>query len=566
VAEPLPIEPFLRIRSASAPAFVDGGARLAFVGDMTGVPQVYVMDAAGGWPDQLTFASDRVAALVASADGEHLAFARDAGGDERHALHLTRPERNLTPRPGIRYPGAFSPDGRLLGFTHTERNDTDFDVAVVDVVTGERRELAQPGGYAIVEDAGPRGLLVVVYDGPFDHRLLVVDLETGAAVDAAPHEGGEQYVMPRFGADGEIVCGCDRGSEFVRLAEIDVGGSLRFLSDDDADVEAVAVRGSSRAVVRNEGGASRLTIDGVAVPLPDGVVTTLAFDPSGSRLALDLAPPDGACDVWVVDASGPRQVTRAPLGGLPEGVLRRPSQHEFTSFDGLQVPYMLYGARDVPTLVLVHGGPESQARPRPDGLVQFLAARGIAVAVPNVRGSTGYGRTYTHLDDVEKRLDSVADLAGLASELAGVPLGVMGGSYGGYMTLAAITEYPDLWRCAVDIVGIANFVTFLERTGSYRRALREAEYGSLERDRAFLESISPIRKVDHIVAPLLVIHGANDPRVPLHEAEQIAAALRERERDVELLVYDDEGHGLVKLANRLDAYPRIAAFLARHLG
>ncbi len=160
------------------------------------------------------------------------------------------------------------------------------------------------------------------------------------------------------------------------------------------------------------------------------------------------------------------------------------------------------------------------------------------------------------------------DLAELAIDLGaerGVPVGVMGGSYGGYMTLAAITEYPALWRAAVDIVGIANFVTFMERTGTYRRALREAEYGSLEHHRELLERLSPIHQVDAIVAPLMVIHGANDPRVPVQEAEQIVAALQERGREVVYLRYEDEGHGLVRLANRIDAYPQVAAFLERYL-
>jgi len=142
---------------------------------------------------------------------------------------------------------------------------------------------------------------------------------------------------------------------------------------------------------------------------------------------------------------------------------------------------------------------------------------------------------------------------------------VMGGSYGGYMTMAAITEHPELWTCAVNIVGIVNFVTFLERTGAYRRALREAEYGSLERDRAFLESISPIRKIGEIACPLMVIHGANDPRVPVNEAEQVVEALRARAAPVEYLRYEDEGHGITRLPNRLDCYPRVAAFLHQYL-
>ncbi len=196
---------------------------------------------------------------------------------------------------------------------------------------------------------------------------------------------------------------------------------------------------------------------------------------------------------------------------------------------------------------------------------------GYAVLAPNVRGSTGYGKTYSHLDDVEKRMDSVADLAHAAYWLQAQPgidvdrLVVYGGSYGGFMVLAALTAYPDLWAAGVTIVGISSFATFLENTSEYRRAHREAEYGSLARDREFLERTAPINHVDQISAPLMVMHGANDPRVPLSEAQQLVRALKARGVPVEFLVFDDEGHGLVKLKNKLIAYLAIMRFLSTHL-
>lgn len=564
------IRPFLRIRSAYGAVWLDGGERLAFLGDQTGIPQAYAMPAAGGWPDQLTFESERVSGLAASADGRHLVLARDTGGDEKDSLYLARPERALTRGDAIHRLGACSPDGRLHAFTHTERNGTDFDLAVIDLETGERRELAELEGWYGVADWGPRGILLARAHSNVSHDLQLADPETGAVRLLTPHDGVEQYQPACFDRDGTVLCACDRGSEFARLARIGLDGKLEFLTPDDADVEAVAVSATGRrAWVRNVGGYSELVLDGQRVEgLPDGTVAWLAFAPDGARLAVTVAPPDAPPDVWVVGADAPRRVTRAPLGGVAPADLRRPVLRELESFDGLRVPYLLYGPSDAPTLCHVHGGPEAQARPALNPVIQYLAARGISVAAPNVRGSTGYGRTYVGLDDVEKRPDSVRDLAELACALGagrGVPVGVMGGSYGGYMTLAAITRYPELWRAAVDVVGIANLVTFLERTGAYRRKLREAEYGSLERDRELLERISPIHEVDRIVAPLLVIHGANDPRVPVSEAEQIVDALRARGREVEYLRYDDEGHGLVRLANRIDAYTRVAAFLEAHL-
>jgi dipeptidyl aminopeptidase/acylaminoacyl peptidase len=561
------IAAFLRIRSAHSPLWLDGGERLAFLSDITGIPQLWAMPATGGWPDQLTFAAERVSGAVAGAGGSLLAFGRDVGGNERDRLWLAEPERPLAEADAIHALGAFSPDGALLAFTHTERNGTDFDLAVLEVATGHRREL-ELEGWNVVCDFTAHGILVARAHSNVAHDLYLVDPADGEPRPLTAHAEAAQYLPARLCDDGTVLCASDRGNEHQRLARLREDGSLEFLTADDADVEAIEVHGDRVAYVRNVEGSSRLVLDGEVVDgLPDGVFGGLAFSPDGRRLALHIAPADGATDVYVV-GDGVARVTRSSLGGVPRDVFRTPELHELTASDGVRVPYFLFGPRDAPTLCHVHGGPESQARPALNAVIQYLAARGISVAVPNVRGSTGYGKTFTALDDVEKRPDAVRDLAELAIDLGarrGVPVGVMGGSYGGYMTLAAISEYPDLWRAAVCIVGIANFVTFLERTGSYRRKLREAEYGSLEHDRDLLERLSPIHHVDRITAPLMVIHGANDPRVPVHEAEQIVAALQERGREVVYLRYDDEGHGLVRLANRIDAYPQVAAFLERTL-
>jgi dipeptidyl aminopeptidase/acylaminoacyl peptidase len=254
-----------------------------------------------------------------------------------------------------------------------------------------------------------------------------------------------------------------------------------------------------------------------------------------------------------------------------------PERHRYRSFDGEEVPLFAYRpprplADPPPVVVLIHGGPESQYVPSFSPVVQYLVAQGFGVVAPNVRGSTGYGKRWQHLDDVEKRLDSVRDLASLHDWLEADGgfdpdrAVLYGGSYGGYMVLAGLAFQPERWAAGIDIVGISNLVTFLEHTAPWRRRFREREYGSLERDRDFLVAASPITHVDAIRAPLFVIHGANDPRVPLGEAEQIHAALTEKDVECELLVYGDEGHGLAKLANRLDAYPRAVEWLDRVLG
>jgi dipeptidyl aminopeptidase/acylaminoacyl peptidase len=285
-------------------------------------------------------------------------------------------------------------------------------------------------------------------------------------------------------------------------------------------------------------------------------------------------------DIFQVRVAAPRaeRITRGWLAGLEPSELAAAELVQYPTFDGRQIPAFLFSPPDAKrdgsgsAVFFVHGGPESQSRAVFNPVIQFLANRGFNVIAPNVRGSSGYGKTYLKLDDIEKRMDSVKDLAAGAEWVvkAGLAhpkrIAVMGGSYGGFMVLAALTTNPELWAAGVDIVGIANFVTFMERTGPWRRKLREAEYGSLEHHRDLLEAISPIHKADRIVAPLFVVHGANDPRVPIHEAEQLVAKLTELDRPVEYHRYENEGHGLAKLPNKLDAYPKIADFLDRHLG
>lgn len=303
----------------------------------------------------------------------------------------------------------------------------------------------------------------------------------------------------------------------------------------------------------------------------------LSFSADSKRLAFSFHGATKTSDihVWDLESDELRAVTRASHGGLSPDRFVPPELVYYPTFDDQEIPAWFYQpepqAEPAPAVVVVHGGPEGQSRPNLSFLAQYLVQHGYAVLVPNVRGSTGYGNAYSHLDDVEKRMDSVADLAHAAAWMkrqagvAGDRIAVYGGSYGGFMVLAALTTYPDVFAMGVDIVGISNFVTFLGKTSGYRRAHREAEYGSLEKDRAFLERISPLNHIEKIKVPVMVIHGANDPRVPLSEAEQLVAALEARGIETEFLVFEDEGHGLVKLANKLVAYPAIVDFLDRQL-
>jgi dipeptidyl aminopeptidase/acylaminoacyl peptidase len=325
------------------------------------------------------------------------------------------------------------------------------------------------------------------------------------------------------------------------------------------------------------------------VALPGkGVVGGLDFSRDGRKLAFTFAGARFNSDVWLYDLKTRRleQVTRSSRAGIPQSSFIEPQLIRYKTFDGREIPAWYYrplpagniqidNGRErlapLPVIVSVHGGPEGQERPAFNPTYQYFLSRGYAVLAPNVRGSTGYGKTYTHLDDVKLREDSVKDLAAAVEWLktsGGADprrIAVMGGSYGGYMTLAAITLYPDLWAAAIEMYGISNFETNLRNTSGYRRKQREREYGTLANDLEFLRSVSPIYKVGRIKAPLLVFQGKNDPRVPYTESEQIVKALRERDAPVEYTLFDDEGHGFVKLSNRLVVYPKIVDFLERHM-
>jgi dipeptidyl aminopeptidase/acylaminoacyl peptidase len=336
-------------------------------------------------------------------------------------------------------------------------------------------------------------------------------------------------------------------------------------------------------VTANEEGFTRIDLHEPAtfwhvrqLELPHRGSAGASFSHDGRYLGYTFMSAIESGDAWVLDleTDTTTRLTDVPKP-VPRDVFVEPELHRFSSFDGESVPLFLYRPRDaqgdVPVIVYIHGGPESQYTPLFNPVIRYLVYRGYAVVAPNVRGSTGYGKRYHRLDDKRKRLDSVHDLEALYGWIASTNgldakrAALMGGSYGGYMVLAGLAFQPELWAAGVDIVGISSFVTFLENTAPWRRKFREREYGSLEEDYDFLVEASPITHIDRMRAPLFIIHGTNDPRVPLIEAQQIHAALKEKGVTTELLVYDDEGHGLAKLKNRLDAYPRAADFLDRVL-
>jgi dipeptidyl aminopeptidase/acylaminoacyl peptidase len=594
------IERYLNVRSASGASFAPSGD-LAFLLDVTGTPQVWALSEPEGWPDQRTFADERVTFASFSPARDELIFGRDEGGNERVQLHRLDPdgsEVDLTRSPDAKhYWGGWSHDGEHFAFTANRRDESVFDVYTqARDATGDDADLVHEGdGWLSVAGFAPADDRLVVSEAhsSFDQDLHVLDLDTGSFEHVTPHEGNVRFLGAEWGPDGDaLYCLTDRDGDTLSLARLDLG-SLEIESvvdDPEWNVDRFTLDEDTGRLVygRNVDGYTDLTVGRLAgetaietfprPAIPDGVAGDVEFDADAERLAVTAQSPRENANVHVVDVTTgeSERWTDASTAGLAADRFHDSDLVRFESFDGREIPAFFSlpddpNGGDTPVVVDIHGGPESQRRPRFSPVTQYLLDAGYAVFEPNVRGSSGYGKAYTHLDDVERRMDAVADIEAGVEWLAGRPtvdpdrIAVMGGSYGGFMTLAALTEYPDLFAAGVDIVGIANFVTFLENTGPWRRTLREAEYGSLAADRDLLESISPIHRADRIDAPLFVLHGVNDPRVPVGEAEQIAERVREQGVPVEKLLFDDEGHGIAKRENRIEAYSAIARFLDEHV-
>jgi dipeptidyl aminopeptidase/acylaminoacyl peptidase len=582
---------FLNARAAQLPAFSPDGRSVAFVTDMTGIQQLWQVSVDGGWPEQLTFTDDRVMLGLYGHHAPDLVFGMDNGGDERQQIFRLRAGvvTEIDVDPAVMHAiGVISKDDRHVAFSSNRRHLAHFDVYVANLDGSNVHCVYEQDGSNFVADwsADGRFLLLMRRTGSLDSELILLDLESGEATHLTPHTSPVMYTHGQFSPDGRtIFFTTDAASEFARVARMDLDDhQITYLSDDTADVDWLRLSPDGRllAIIRNHDGYGQLSILDLArdqeIPapdLPEGVPMEPAWSGDSRRVAFGFTSPTHNANIWIwdVEAAMCRQITHVAQGGIPRETFVAPELIRYPTFDGREIPAFLYLPRveRPPVVVVVHGGPEAQKQPIFDPVTQFFVNHGYAVFAPNVRGSTGYGRTYTHLDDVEKRMDSVADLEAAARWLKasgrvdGNRLAIMGGSYGGFMVLAAVTTYPDLWSAGVDIVGIANFETFLRNTSAYRRHWRIPEYGDPDRDAALLHDISPITHMDRMTAPLFVVHGDNDPRVPLSETEQVVEEGRRRGVPVEMLRFVDEGHGVVKLANKLVAYHAIAAFLDRYL-
>lgn len=583
---------------------VDADGRVLAGSDESGSLQLVEIDQ-GGTRRQLT-------ALPGKCSGRYVPGRRaiivqhDTGGDERMQLSMldlagpvSLPAGPEDLAPVVADPAHLNDlravTATSLVYSTNRRNDVDMDVVVRDLATGAERTVYDAGGYVTASTLShdeTRVAVTLIGGLPSSSIVAVNDPERGVVTLTDPADHAMHTGVAWAAGDDSLVMASNHQREFMAIVRVPVDAGSPWqtiLSDDAHDLFPwTAPDGSAIAVATMRDGLGQLTIhepDGelrCEVDLLGSVgVPDVVWSADGSRFVVSLPGPTDPGSLYLVDAhSGAATRLVDARDGIDPAIRDRlvtPSTHLIPTADGELVPCFVYRAApgsdpalQGSSVLHIHGGPEGAATRTFMPIIQALALSGITVLAPNVRGSTGYGKRWYSLDDVGLRLDSVADLAALHEHLPELDLdparsALWGGSYGGYMVLAGVALQPDRWAAGVDIVGMSSLVTFLENTSPYRRAAREREYGSLERDRDVLVAASPITYLDAMRAPLFVIHGANDPRVPLSEAEQLVAAYAAKGIPCELRVYHDEGHGLAKRVNRLDAYPAAIEFLRTHL-
>lgn len=584
---------------STEPSFSPDGTQLAFLSNLTGVPQVFIVPVEGGWPVQVTTGSDAVGALAWSPRGDLIGYSIAPGGGLNTQVYVVAPDgtgvRRLTAGgKDNNQLGAWSDDGAVLTLSSNERDPASFDAYTLDIKSGKKTLVARIGGVGGLGPLARDGRRAVLQKtrSRGDNDLFLVDVVARREQLLTRHTPPALF-SGEIAPDGKAVYGGSNDGRdriaFVRIAigaDGKPGGTQVLAERRDAELEDLALShdGKLAATVWNAGGKSELVVFDLAtaaarprIALPDDLVGGATFSRDGKRLAIAIGGATRPTDIWVLDlASGKLwQVTHSQHPGVALAALLRPELVAFPAHDGLALSGWLYrpasATGPAPYVISFHGGPEGQERPAFRADYQALLGQGIGVFAPNVRGSSGFGKAFVNADNGERRVESLKDIKASVDFLVGKQLadphkiGVMGGSYGGYMTMAALTEYPDLFAAGANLYGIVNFMTFFSHSQPWMAAISTIEYGDPRTQKDLLERLSPIHKIDRIKAPLIVLHGANDTNVPVIEAEQTVAALKQRGLPVEYILFPDEGHGWRKQANRIASTVAITRFFAKYL-
>jgi dipeptidyl aminopeptidase/acylaminoacyl peptidase len=589
---------FMKIGSARSPSFSPDGKQIVYVSDASGLPQLWIVPATGGSPRPLTALPDPVGFAEWSPDGTWIAYSVAPGGGMNQQVWLIRPDGTGAKRvtdggSETNWLGRFRADGKVLAFASNRKYRAHMDAWLLDVPTGVLTmgpESKGSGGYEDLSRDGKTALLLRTPQRG-DSDLYLVDLATKKETLLTPHEGPASF-SGLLAPDGKSVyVSTNAGREMIAFGRIDVAkgtpGPVEILAARaDAELADFVLdeAGTTAALLWNVAGRSELAFydlkHGHLTPgpaLPAERASGLTFSKDGTRLAMAVNGSRHPSDVFVLDL-GSRTFTRVTSSrhdGVDLDALIAPSLVKVDAYDGKPFWGWLYVpkgfAKPGPLVLSFHGGPEGQEVPAFNPTYQALLAQGIAVFAPNVRGSAGFGRTFVNADNQEKRLNVLRDVKSCVDWVVGQKLadpkrlGIMGGSYGGWVTMAALTAFPDAFAAGADLFGIVNFFSFFAETEPWMAQISKTEYGDPDTQKELLKNLSPLFKLGWIKAPVLVLHGKNDTNVPVVEATQVVTELKKRNVPVELILFPDEGHGFRKLPNRIRATEAITAWFAKYL-
>ena len=588
-----------KIGACSSPSFSPNGKTIAFVWNITGTPQIWTVPTEGGWPDLVTGLEDPVGGVRWSPDGKYLSFSVAPGGGMNQQVYIVAPDgsdlRRLTDGgKDNNWLGDWTRDGRFITLASNRRSGAAMDAYFADVAggslklvsqnqgTGQFTDVSQDGKWAILSRTVSRG----------DNNLYLVEVATGSEKLLTPHDGPGTFAGA-FGKTSDIVyvqSNKDRDLHIfgkVRISKDGTPGAIQLLAEKkDAELDGFEINDqrTTAALIWNVAGRSELSFLDLtkermmsSPKLPLEIAGGLNFSKDGRLLAMVLSGSTSPSNVWVLDIKTQkfRQITRSPHAGIELSKLVKPELVRFKAHDELELSGWLYipqgFAKPGPIVLSFHGGPEGQERPGFRSDYQALLTQGIAVFAPNVRGSSGFGKTFVNLDNGQLRINGIRDIKSCVDYVVkqGIAdpkrVGIMGGSYGGYMVMAGLTEYPDLFAAGADLYGVVNFETFFANTEPWMAAISTVEYGDPKTQLDMLKRLSPINKVDRVVTPTIVLHGANDTNVPVVEAVQVVSNLKKRNIPVEYVLFPDEGHGWRKTTNRIKSTVAVSKWFAKYL-
>lgn len=579
------------------------GNSVYFTSDISGQLNLWRVPTEGGWPEQLTlFANESVREATVSKDHSKIAFLADLNGNEMYQVFVMDAQggwpEQMTDRPDVQHAlGAFSPCGRYLAYSGNATVARDVDVYLRDLQTGEVRQVTEGGRLMYFVSFSPDGgqMLVAEFRGNTDQDLWLIETATGKARNLTEHPGRQASYFPgSWRKDGKgFYFFSNDGREHMAIGFYNLESDHKdYILTSDWDVENLALgcEGKLMAYSVNEAGNSLLKVidtengQELALPaMPKGVISGLKFAGKDQRrrLFLSMNCYNQLNAVYAVDLDRIelRLLTPTMLGNVPAEVFVAPELVHIDAFDGLKIPAWLYRphgikpGEKVPALLSIHGGPETQERTeyRYNGFYQYLLSQGVAVLAPNIRGSTGFGVSYQKLIHRDWGGGDMHDMESCAKYLQSLAwvdssrLAVWGGSYGGFATLTCATRLPDYWACACDFCGPGNLITFGKSVPPHWKPMIKAWMGDPDEDRELLVERSPITYVENIKCPMMVVQGATDPRVVKAESDQMVERLRNMGREVEYLVFEDEGHGFTKRTNQLKGYKLMGEFLLKHL-